>query len=149
MAANSRRAGWKMPRFSGAGVDSRGPPWCAGHPYDARPADTCLSIYFQHLEAANTYANDLQDLAHYYREYRRLMRHWRAVLPAGVLLEVPYEGLVEDLEGWARKMLEFIDLPWDARCLEFHATKRIVVTASKWQVRQKLRRLLDCALAPL
>jgi tetratricopeptide (TPR) repeat protein len=102
------------------------------------PRDTCLSIYFQHFEAANTYANDLRDLAHYYREYRRLMQHWRAALPAGVLLEVPYEGLVEDLEGWARKMLEFIGLPWDARCLEFHATKRIVVTASKWQVRQKL-----------
>jgi tetratricopeptide (TPR) repeat protein len=102
------------------------------------PIDTCLSIYFQHFEAANTYANDLEDLAHYYREYRRLMRHWREVLPAAAMLEVPYEGLVADLPGWSRKMLDFIGLPWDVRCLDFHRTARTVVTASRWQVRQKI-----------
>jgi tetratricopeptide (TPR) repeat protein len=102
------------------------------------PVDTCLSIYFQHFEAANTHVNDLEDLAHYYREYRRLMRHWRTVLPAGAMLEVPYEGLVLDLAAWSRRMLDFIELPWDPRCLEFHRTSRTVVTASKWQVRQKI-----------
>ncbi|HEY4973019.1 MAG TPA: sulfotransferase, partial [Steroidobacteraceae bacterium] len=56
------------------------------------PIDTCLSIYFQHFEAFHAYASDLEDLAHYYSEYRRLMRHWRSVLPAQVMLEVPYES---------------------------------------------------------
>jgi tetratricopeptide (TPR) repeat protein len=102
------------------------------------PIDTCLSIYFQHFEAANSHANDLDDLAHYYREYRRLMRHWRTALPSGTLLEVPYEGLVQDLPVWSRRMLDFIELPWDPRCLEFHETPRTVVTASRWQVRQKI-----------
>jgi len=102
------------------------------------PIDTCLSIYFQHLEAANSYANDLDDLVHYYSEYRRLMRHWRAVLPTGSMLEVPYEGLVQDLPVWSRRMLDFIGLPWDPGCLEFHQSARAVVTASRWQVRQKL-----------
>jgi tetratricopeptide (TPR) repeat protein len=102
------------------------------------PIDTCLSIYFQHFEAANTYSNDLGDLAHYYGEYRRLMAHWRSVLPREVILEVPYEGLVADLPTWAGRMLEFIGVPWDARCLDFDRTVRPVVTASKWQVRQKL-----------
>ncbi len=102
------------------------------------PIDTCLSIYFQHFEAANSHANDLEDLAHYYREYRRLMAHWRDVLPGGAMLEVPYEGLVGDLEAWSRRMLDFIELPWDSRCLDFHRTPRTVVTASKWQVRQEI-----------
>ena len=102
------------------------------------PIDTCLSIYFQHFEAANTYANDLEDLAHYTFEYRRLMQHWRTVLPVNAMLEVPYEGLVEDPAAWSRKMLDFIDVPWDPRCLDFHQTARAVVTASKWQVRQKI-----------
>ena len=57
------------------------------------PPDTCLSIYFQHFEATVSYANDLQDLAHYYAEYLRVMRHWRSTLPGHVLLEVPYENL--------------------------------------------------------
>ena len=102
------------------------------------PIDTCLSIYFQHFEAANTYANDLEDLAHYHREYQRLMRHWRAVLPADVMLDVPYEGMVMDLPAWSRRMLDFIALPWDERTLDFHRTARTVGTASRWQVRQKL-----------
>ena len=100
------------------------------------PRDTCLSIYFQHFEAANAYANDLHDLAQYHGEYRRLMRHWRSVLPSERLLEVPYEGLVQDCESWSRRIVEFVGLPWDARCLDFSATPRAVVTASRWQVRQ-------------
>ena len=62
---------------------------------------------------------DLSDLAHYYREHRRLMAHWRAVLPPGTLLEVPYAELVADQETWTRRMVEFLGLEWHARCLEF------------------------------
>ncbi|HLW23701.1 MAG TPA: sulfotransferase [Steroidobacteraceae bacterium] len=100
--------------------------------------DTCLSIYFQGFSAAHPYATDLGDIAHYYHEYRRLMSHWRAVLPAETLLEVRYEDLVEDPEGWSRRMLAHLGLPWDARCLEFHRTDRPVLTASNWQVRQPI-----------
>ncbi len=102
------------------------------------PLDTCLSIYFQNFFGMGPYANDLGNLAHYYGQYVRIMDHWRAVLPATVLLEVPYEALIEDQEGWSRKMLEFIQLPWDPKCLDFHQTERAVITASKWQVRQKI-----------
>jgi hypothetical protein len=102
------------------------------------PLDTCLSIYFQHLEAANTYAHDLADLADYYRQYQRLMDHWRRLLPAGTLLDVPYEELVATPRLWTHKMLEFVGVGWDPRCLEFNRTARTVVTASKWQVRQPL-----------
>ena len=100
------------------------------------PRDTGLSIYFQQFEAANTYANDLDDLAHYYGEYRRLMRHWSNTLPTDAVLHVPYERLVADPEAWSRRMVDFVGLPWDARCLDFHRTERTVVTASRWQVRQ-------------
>ena len=102
------------------------------------PRDTCLSIYFQKFEAAYTYANDLQDLAHYCGEYQRLMRHWSATLPGDALLHVPYEGLVTDTEAWSRRMVDFVGLEWDARCLDFHRTERSVVTASRWQVRQAM-----------
>ena len=102
------------------------------------PIDVCLSIYFQHFEAAVSYANDLEDLAHYYTEYLRVMKHWRSTLPKGAILDVPYEGLVNAPEAWSRKMLEYIGLPWNPRCLDFHETNRIVITASKWQVRQKI-----------
>jgi tetratricopeptide (TPR) repeat protein len=102
------------------------------------PIDTCLSIYFQHFFNMGPYANDLDDLVHYYGEYRRVTDHWRAVLPATALLEIPYEGLIEDQEGWTRRMVEFIGLPWDPKCLDFHETERAITTASKWQVRQRM-----------
>ena len=102
------------------------------------PIDTCLSIHFQDLRTEHTYANDLEDLAHYYRGYLRLMAHWRAMLPAQVFLDVPYEKLVEDQEGWSRKIIDFIGLDWDERCLDFHQNERRVGTASNWQVRQKI-----------
>jgi tetratricopeptide (TPR) repeat protein len=102
------------------------------------PIDTCLSIYFQHFETAHSYANDLGDLAHTYREYLRVMAHWQQTLPEGTILDVPYEGLVAEQQLWSRRMLEFIGLPWDSRCLDFERTARTVITASKWQVRQKI-----------
>ncbi len=102
------------------------------------PVDTCLSCYFQQFSPTQNFTMDLHDLAHYYREHRRLMAHWRSVLPPEAILEVPYAGLIADQEGWSRRMLEFLGLPWDARCLEFHRTERAVVTASFWQVRQKI-----------
>jgi tetratricopeptide (TPR) repeat protein len=102
------------------------------------PIDTCLSCYFQRFSTAMRFTMDLADLADYYKIHQRLMSHWRGVLPPRTLLEVQYEDLVADLEGWTRKILEFIGLEWDARCLSFHETKRSVSTASVWQVRQKL-----------
>ncbi len=107
---------------------------------ERNPLDTCLSIYFQGFSAAHSYATDFGDLAHYYHEYRRLMAHWRAVLPLQTLLEVRYEDLVDDPEGWSRRMLTHVGLPWDPRCLEFHRTDRPVLTASNWQVRQPMNR---------
>ncbi|HTW37502.1 MAG TPA: sulfotransferase [Steroidobacteraceae bacterium] len=102
------------------------------------PTDTCLSIYFQNFFNMSPYGHDLEHLAHYYGEYLRIMAHWRAVLPSTVLLEVPYEALVADPERWTRRMLAFIGVPWDPRCLDFHRTERSVITASRWQVRQRI-----------
>ena len=102
------------------------------------PIDTCLSCYFQQFLTGINFALDLSDLVHYYREHQRLMSHWRAVLPPGFILDVPYEELVSDQETWSRKILDFIGLEWDPRVLEFHTNKRQVTSASAWQVRQRI-----------
>jgi Flp pilus assembly protein TadD len=104
------------------------------------PIDTCLSCYFQNFSTAQTFTMDLDDLAAYYHTHQRLMDHWCKALPAQAIFEVPYEDLVADQETWTRKILDFLGLEWDARCLAFHETKRSVVTASTWQVRQKIYR---------
>jgi tetratricopeptide (TPR) repeat protein len=102
------------------------------------PIDTCLSCYFQQFSLALNFSMDLSDLAHYYTGHRRLFEHWQSVLPAEKILVVPYEELVADQQSWTRKMLDFLGLDWSDRCLSFHETERSVVTASTWQVRQRL-----------
>jgi tetratricopeptide (TPR) repeat protein len=102
------------------------------------PVDTCLSIYFQDFGDTQPYARDLGDLAHYYDQYRRIMRHWIKVLPPEAILDLAYEDLVADQERWSRAMVRFIGLDWDPGCLEFERTERAVMTASFRQVRQKM-----------
>ena len=102
------------------------------------PMDTCLSCYFQDLVGTeNTYCYDLQDLGLYYRQYERLMAHWREVLDIA-MLEVSYEALVGDQAGQTRQLLEFCGLPWDEQCLRFNETERFSATASYDQVRRPL-----------
>ena len=138
-SAEARRVVDKMPlNFMNIGLIHGALPQARIIHLRRHPIDTCLSIYFQYFSHLHPYANDFDNLAHFYGEYVRLMDHWRATLPAGTLLEVPYVGLIEDQEGWTRRMLEFLDLPWDPRCLDFHQTDRVVITFSKWQVRQKI-----------
>jgi len=104
------------------------------------PIDTCLSCYFHQFPFSHNFKMDLADLAHHHREHERLVAHWRAILPAGVFLDVPYEELTANQEPWTRRILDFIGLPWDERCLAFERTERAVTTASAWQVRQKMYR---------
>jgi tetratricopeptide (TPR) repeat protein len=102
------------------------------------PIDTCLSCYFQNFSLALNFKFDLNDLAAYYRQHARLMAHWRQALPAGAILDVPYEELVSGQEAWTRRILAFLGLEWDVRCLRFNENRRPVVTASSWQVRQPI-----------
>ncbi|MGO8753931.1 MAG: tetratricopeptide repeat protein [Gallionellaceae bacterium] len=102
------------------------------------PVDTCLSIYFQNLMPSHSYGTNLDDLAFYYREYSKLMRYWRSVLPADRFLEMSYEELTDNQAVCSRRIIEFIGLEWDERCLDFHKTERKVGTSSNWQVRQKI-----------
>jgi tetratricopeptide (TPR) repeat protein len=83
------------------------------------------------------WANDTDQILSRFREYQRLINHWRSTLPVGVL-EVAYEDTVADLEGTARKLLSWCGLDWEPACLEFHQTERPVRTASVTQVRQPL-----------
>ncbi len=103
------------------------------------PLDTCLSCYFQRFRERHEYSYDLCHLGQYYRQYQQLMDHWRGSLPLP-MLEVDYEAVVEDQERETRRLIEFLDLPWNDQCLEFHRSERPVTTASSFQVRQPIYR---------
>lgn len=99
------------------------------------PMDTCYAIYKFLFNDAYPWSYDLDDIARYYIAYRRLMDHWRAVLPDRII-DVTYEDVVNDLEGEARKLLDRLGLDWQVECLSFHESEAATMTGSAVQVRQ-------------
>lgn len=101
------------------------------------PLDTCLSCYLQSFAHGLSFTYDLSHLGLVYRQYVRLMDHWRQVLPLRII-DQDYEALVVDQVSQSKRLVTFCGLSWDERCLAFHRQARQVNTASFWQVRQPL-----------
>jgi tetratricopeptide (TPR) repeat protein len=101
------------------------------------PLDTCLSCYFQLFTWNLDFSFDLVDTGRYYKQYQRLMSHWKEVLDLEIL-DVQYEALIADQEATSRQIVEYCGLEWDEQCLRFHETQRVVNTASYDQVRKPL-----------
>lgn len=99
------------------------------------PLDAATSCYINLFAHGLRFTYGMDSLAAAWRDYQRLMAHWRDVLPLPVL-DVRYEDLVAGQEGESRRMVQFCGLDWDPRCLDFHERKGEVRTASFWQVRR-------------
>jgi tetratricopeptide (TPR) repeat protein len=102
------------------------------------PRDVAMSNYFTDYSAkfgGMGFAYDLSWIGEQLVDHQRLMDHWHKVFRGGIL-EVDYDSLVEDVEGWARRIIKFLGLRWEKNILAFQKLDRAVKTASVWQVRQ-------------
>lgn len=104
------------------------------------PRDIALSNYFTDFQAKHGgmgFAYDLETIGEQLADHNLLMDYWHKLFP-GEILELNYEDVVEDLEGSARTMLEYIGVEWQPEVLKFNELERTVRTASVWQVRQPI-----------
>lgn len=102
------------------------------------PLSSAVSAYVRNFsQNMHSYTNDLNILGQSYKFHYEIMEHWKKVVPAKIL-DLSYESLVEDTETQARRVIEFLGLPWSDNCLEFHKTEKIVKTASAQQVRKPI-----------
>ena len=108
---------------------------------DARrdPMDCCFSGFKQLFAEGQEFTYGLEEVGRYYSDYVSLMDHWETVLP-GAILRVQHEDVLDDLEGQVSRMLDYLGLPFEQSCLEFHKSKRAVRTASSEQVRRPINR---------
>ncbi len=106
---------------------------------DARrhPMACCFSGFKQLFAEGQEFTYGLEQIGRYYRDYVDLMAHWDNMLP-GKILRVQYEDVVADTETQVRRMLDYLELPFEEACVEFHKTERSVRTASSEQVRQPI-----------
>jgi tetratricopeptide (TPR) repeat protein len=109
---------------------------------DARrdPMDCGFGNYMQHYSLGADYSYDLAEMAGVYREYLRLMRHFDSALP-GLVHRVIHEELVDNFEAEVRRLLDYLELPFEKACLTFYETEREIHTPSSEQVRQPINRI--------
>jgi len=108
---------------------------------DARraPMDCCFSGFKQLFAEGQEFTYGLHEVGRYYADYVALMEHWDTVLP-GKVLRVSHEDVLDDVEAQTRRILEFLGMPFEDACLDFHKTERAVRTASSEQVRRPINR---------
>lgn len=99
------------------------------------PMDACFSSYKQLFADAYLHSYDLEEMARHHVRYRKLMDTWRERFPRR-FFDISYEETVSDLETNARALIDYLELPWEDACLNFHAQKKAVSTASAVQVRE-------------
>jgi tetratricopeptide (TPR) repeat protein len=99
------------------------------------PMDACFASFKQLFADAYLHSYSLEEMARHHVRYRRLMAIWRERFP-DAFLDIAYEDTTRDVEGTARRMLEWIGLPWNDVCVRFHDQSGAVATASAAQVRQ-------------
>lgn len=107
------------------------------------PMDAGLSLYRQMFATEHPYYDyhfDQADTGRALALFLRVARHWRETLPGERYMELRYENVVGDLEGEARRLLDFCGLDWDPGVLAFHENKSAIATPSSAQVRQPLYR---------
>ena len=108
---------------------------------DARrePMACCFGNFKQLFTNGMEFDYSLEEIGRYYCHYVALMEHWHRALP-GKVLRVQHEDVVNDLEGSVRRVLDYLELPFEAACLEFYKTARSVRTISAEQVRRPIYR---------
>ncbi len=102
--------------------------------------DTALSIHQTHFRPGLAFPTGGAELVAYFRGYRRLIDHWRSVLPADRFIEVDYEELTTAPEPIIRRIIAACGLAWHDACLRPESNPRAVRTPSKWQARQPIYR---------
>lgn len=101
------------------------------------PVQNCFSIHKMPFDKKQAYAHSQEALGLYYNRYWKLMQRWKSLFP-GRILDVRYEDTVADIENQGRRVLDFLDLPFEEGVLDFYKTKRLVKTPSASQVRQPI-----------
>ena len=99
------------------------------------PMDSCFSSFKQLFADAYLHSYNQEEMARHHARYQDLMQTWRNRF-GEQFFEISYEETAQNVEPNARSLLEFLELPWEDACLNFHKQDTAVSTASAVQVRE-------------
>jgi tetratricopeptide (TPR) repeat protein len=101
--------------------------------------DCCFGMFKQLFAQGQEFTYGLKEAGSYYNTYVKVMHHWDNVLP-GKILRLNNEDLIDDLEGQVKRLLDYLELPFENNCISFYETDRSIRTASSEQVRQPINK---------
>jgi len=102
------------------------------------PKDICFSIYKNYFPSSGMkFSNSMDDILQFYDLYDDIMAYWHTVLP-GFVYDFKYENLINKPKTEIEKLLNYLNLNWDNKCMNFYKNKRAVDTLSDTQVRMPL-----------
>ena len=104
---------------------------------EREPRDLALSNFFQNYSEGNFFSWSLEDIAHFYVQYERVMDHWGRIGVSN-LVTISYQDMVTNFDSVCRTLIGRLQLDWEDACLTYFETDRDVRTASNWQVRQPI-----------
>jgi hypothetical protein len=103
------------------------------------PLDNGLSVFKQYFSRGHEYSYSLDNIISYWQGYLSLMRHWTKLYGQDIY-HLSYEGLTQNPEEEIRELLDYCDLAFEAECLSFYKSDRVVLTPSVSQVKQPINK---------
>jgi Flp pilus assembly protein TadD len=101
------------------------------------PLDNLISVFFANFHPVVKYDSNVEDIAHWYAQYRRLMAHWKS-LYGDEIFEMDYDAAVADPRPMIERLLAHCGLEWEDQCAGASPAGLPIRTPSAWAVRQPL-----------
>ena len=103
------------------------------------PLSSIMSILQNNLPGV-PWAHNLKHIFKYFDIYYKIINNFKKKLP-NFIFELDLDRLVNNPETESHKLMEFCDLPWDKKCLEFYKRKDLISkTTSNIQIRKAINK---------
>ena len=84
------------------------------------------------------WAHDLNNIFKYFDIYYNVIKFYKKKIP-NFIYDIELEKLIAKPEEEAKKLLEFCNIPWNKKCLDFYKRKDLVSrTTSNYQIRKAI-----------
>jgi Tfp pilus assembly protein PilF len=101
------------------------------------PLDVCVSMLSTNMTHGFHCGYRIEDISNHLAAVFDLVEHYSREVELNEFV-LRYETLVADQAGETRKLLDYLGLPFEKACLQFHENRRYAPTPSYAQVTEKL-----------
>ncbi len=103
------------------------------------PLENSWSIFKNEFEQGMFFSNSFNDIAEYYKLHNNMMKFWKKEFKEDIF-ELKYEDLINNSNQKIKDLINYCNLDWQEKCLEFYNNKKSIKTVSFLQARKPIYR---------